>query len=160
MKDTIILQFETMSWALHQNLEGLSHEESLGTPEKGGNCPNWVVGHLAVAYDNLLEGLGAETVLSPDQKTPYERGSAPLDRAHARPFAELMTDFDACHGRVVAKLASLSDDELAAPAPYSPRNDPDETVGSLAALLAFHQAYHAGQAGLLRRVVGKPGAIA
>ncbi len=56
-------------------------------------------------------------------------------------------------------LASLSDENLAAAAPFSPRNDPDETVGSLLTLIAFHQAYHTGQTGLLRRVAGHDGAI-
>jgi hypothetical protein len=32
-------------------------------------------------------------------------------------------------------------------------------VRSLLATVAFHQAYHAGQTGTLRRVVGKSGAI-
>jgi len=37
-----------------------------------------------------------------------------------------------------------------------------DTKGSLAAKLAglqFHEAYHAGQLGLLRRIAGKKGAI-
>ncbi|MEO8090106.1 MAG: hypothetical protein ABI703_07410 [Gemmatimonadales bacterium] len=32
--------------------------------------------------------------------------------------------------------------------------DPDETVGSNLATLVFHQAYHVGQTGGLRRVAG------
>ena len=38
-------------------------------------------------------------------------------------------------------------------------NDPDETVGSLLSVVLFHQAYHAGQTAVLRRVAVKDGAI-
>jgi uncharacterized damage-inducible protein DinB len=45
------------------------------------------------------------------------------------------------------------------PAPFSPTNNPKETVRSLLATVFFHQAYHVGQTGLLRRIAGKEGAI-
>jgi hypothetical protein len=54
----------------------------------------------------------------------------------------------------------LATKKLDEQAPHSPTNDPKETVRSLLASISFHQAYHAGQTGLLGRVVGKPGAIA
>jgi uncharacterized damage-inducible protein DinB len=44
--------------------------------------------------------------------------------------------------------------------PDSPTGDPDETLGSLLAVALFHQAYHAGQLGILRRIAGESGAIA
>jgi uncharacterized damage-inducible protein DinB len=62
--------------------------------------------------------------------------------------------------RIDVGLADLTSEALDAPAPASPNNDPDETVRSLLALVSFHQAYHAGQTGLLRRIAGKDGAIA
>lgn len=160
MRETVIMQFETAKWALHQNLDGLSHEESLVTPEPGGNSPNWVLGHLVTGYGNLLEALGEESDSDEEQMAPYQRGSGPLDPAKARPFAELLADFDQSHARVVAKVGALTPEELAAPSPVSPTNNPDETIGSFVGVLAFHQAYHVGQVGVLRRVVGKPGAIA
>jgi hypothetical protein len=48
---------------------------------------------------------------------------------------------------------------LAEKAPFSPTNDPNETVGSLIAGFVFHDAYHAGQTGLLRRIAARGGAI-
>ncbi len=160
MKDTVMLQLETSKWALHQNLAGLSHEESLLTPEKGGSCANWVTGHLITAYVNLLNATGEETSRDKEAAAPYQRGSGPLDPAKARPLDELLAEFDRWHDRVVAKLGELTAEELAAPAPSSPRNDPNETIGSLLGVIAFHQAYHVGQTGILRRMVGRGGAIA
>lgn len=160
MKNTLILQLGMAKSALHQNLAGLSHAESLVSPEKGGNCMNWLVGHLNTAYSNLLQAVGEEAACDSEQMAPYERGCGPLDPARAQPFEALLADFDRCHARVVAKLGNLTEEELAAPASFSPRNDPNETIGSLLALVAFHQAYHVGQTGVLRRVVGRAGAIA
>ena len=70
------------------------------------------------------------------------------------PIDTLMADFATAHDRVVERVAELTPEELAAPAPYSPGGNPDETVGSLIGLLAFHQSYHTGQTGILRRVLG------
>ena len=33
------------------------------------------------------------------------------------------------------------------------------TAGEMVAALVFHEAYHAGQTGVLRRLIGKPGAV-
>jgi hypothetical protein len=45
------------------------------------------------------------------------------------------------------------------PAPFSPSKNPKETLRSLLTTVLFHQAYHSGQTGLLRRIAGKEGAI-
>jgi hypothetical protein len=92
---------------------------------------------------------------------PYARHSSPLkDSAEAVPLQELLAAFDKASERVDAGLAGLATKKLDELAPYSPTNDPRETARSLLASISFHQAYNAGQTGLLRRVVGKPGAIA
>ena len=50
----------------------------------------------------------------------------------------------------------------AATSPDSRLDEPLEkdTLGWRLAFLQFHEAYHAGQLGLLRRLLGKDGAIA
>ncbi len=70
-----------------------------------------------------------------------------------------MTARDEAAERIGAGLAGLTSKALDAPAPPSPNNDPGETVRPLLALVFFHQAYHAGQTGILRRIAGKAGAI-
>ena len=159
MQKTLAMQLEAAKSVLLANVDGLNHQDSLVSPEPGGNNLNWVVGHLTAAYRSLLPALGAEPIWSEDQAAPYKRGSNPIDSENAVAFDRLMTDFATAHGRVLERLAVIGADELAAPAPYSPTGNPNETVGSLAGLTAFHQAYHVGQAGLLRRVCGRDGAI-
>jgi DinB superfamily len=121
---------------------------------------NWVIGHLVVAYQSVFPLLEQEPVLPEERLKPYARHSSPLtDRAEALPFQELLAAFDKASERVDAGLASLAPRRLNEAAPFSPVNNPKETVRSLLASISFHQACHAGQTGLLRRIAGKPGAI-
>jgi hypothetical protein len=62
------------------------------------------------------------------------------------------------HGESLHQPAT-SGNCMSEPAPYSPGDNPDETLGSLLYLIAFHQAYHVGQLGLCRRLAGKSGGV-
>jgi len=145
---------------VQMNAEGVTQAESLVQPQPAGNCINWVIGHLVAVYHNVLPLLGQEPVLEARVLERYKRGSAPLrNSADALDIPELMTAWDECCRRVDAGLASLSEDTLAERAPVSPTNNPDETIGSLLSTVCWHQAYHSGQIGVLRRIAGRPGAI-
>jgi uncharacterized damage-inducible protein DinB len=142
------------------NAEGVTQSESMIQPQPGGNCLNWVVGHLLAIYHHVLPLLRQEPVLAPASLKRYDRGSPPIrDAADALELFELMAAWDECARRIDAGLAAVPPESLGAPAPFSPTNDPKETVGSLLSTVVFHQAYHAGQTGVLRRIVGKEGAI-
>lgn len=122
---------------------------------------NWVVGHLVSTYnDAVLPLLGQQPVLDADVLKRYGRGSGELrEPSEAQPLEALMTAWDEVTNRVDAGLAAITAEALNRPAPFSPRNNPDETVRSLLTIIVFHQAYHCGQAGLLRRMAGKDGAL-
>jgi uncharacterized damage-inducible protein DinB len=142
------------------NVDGVTQRESLIQPHPGGNCLNWVVGHLLAIYHHVLPLLRQELVMPPGSLARYDRGSPPIrDAVDALELSELMVAWDECSRRVDAGLAALTAEALDAPAPVSPSNDPNETVGSLLSTISWHQAYHAGQTGVLRRIAGKEGAI-
>jgi len=75
-------------------------------------------------------------------------------------LSELLNICEKALERIDVGLANLTPERLDEKAPVSPTNNPNETVRSLLAIVGFHQAYHAGQLGVLRRIAGKPGAIA
>jgi uncharacterized damage-inducible protein DinB len=141
------------------NLEGLTHEQSLLSPDPAGNSANWVLGHLVCIYNRVLPLLGQEPALEMERIERYDRGSPPITPAEARPLAELRAAWDETVERVDAGLAALDPDSLDRPAAFSPSNNPDETTGTLVTTVLFHQSYHAGQLGILRRVAGLEGAI-
>jgi hypothetical protein len=142
------------------NADGISHDDSLIQPRPGGNCFNWVLGHLVAIYGEALPLLGQQPVRPREALSHYQRGAAPItNAAEALRIEDLTTWWVESCARFDAGLAALPEERLAERAPFSPSNDPNETVGSLLATLVFHQAYHSGQLGVLRRISGKPGAI-
>ncbi|HTX42728.1 MAG TPA: DinB family protein [Acidobacteriaceae bacterium] len=158
--DVLREQGKMIHRVLHLNVEGLTQADSLIQPQPAGNCLNWNVGHLVCVNEQLLALLGQPHVLGEAALQRYRRGSAPLsDPAEALPLLDLMKAWDEGWSRIDAGLAALTPERMMEPAPHSPRNNTEETVGSLASLILFHQAAHTGQTSLLRRIAGKPGAI-
>jgi uncharacterized damage-inducible protein DinB len=143
------------------NVDGITQEESLIQPAPGGNCLNWVVGHLLDTYNQVLPLLGQKPVGEEGAFKRYARGTPALDNpAEALDFQDLLAAWNEAGDRVDAGLSGITPEALDKPVSISPTKNPDETVRSLLTTVLFHQAYHAGQTGLLRRIAGKPGAIA
>ncbi|MGH9685350.1 MAG: DinB family protein [Candidatus Acidiferrales bacterium] len=151
----------TIHRVVRLNLDGVTQEESLIQPRPAGNCMNWVVGHLLWVYDRVLPLLGQTPVTEKDTFQRYARGSSSLHEAgEALDIQKMMAAWDTASERIDAGLAGLTLRALDALAPFSPSKNPNETVRSLLSGIFFHQAYHAGQTGILRRIAGKAGAIA
>lgn len=141
-----------------RSVSGLSHQESLISPPLADSCLNWVVGNLVRVYEELLPVLGQESVISTAAVARYGRGTPSLlNHDEALPISVLAKAWDRIADALDTGLMSLTSSELEAPAPFSPIGDPDETVRSLIAVILLHQATHAGQAGLLRKIAGQPG---
>ncbi len=154
------IQLSYNQFVVQKNADSLSQEESLSSPPQGGNCVNWVIGHVNHARGTLAAVLGLRA-FDPDKYKRYERGSAPLaDPSEALPLDEMLADFQSVQEGIVNAIGSLDDGALDAKAPFSPVGNENETVGSLIAGLVFHESYHLGQTGVLRRLAGKDGAIA
>jgi uncharacterized damage-inducible protein DinB len=141
------------------NVAGLTHEDSLVQPRPGGNCLNWVLGHLLTVYNGVLPLMKQDPVMGEGTLKHYVRGAPPIrDGAEALKFEELLSAWNQAIERIDAGLVGLSPDALDRPVP-SPTGNPDETIRSLLTTIMFHQAYHAGQTAVLRRIAGKEGAI-
>lgn len=142
------------------NTRGLTHEDSLVEPRPAGNRLNWVLGHLMWVYDGFLPLLGQEPVIGQQALKGYARGGPPLERAaEAIDFAQLQAAWNQASERVDTGLAGLDPQILDRPVPNSPSGSPDESVRTLITTVMFHQAYHAGQTAVLRRIAGREGAI-
>ena len=139
--------------ALEMNVKDLSHEDSLIQPPGGGNCLNWVAGHVVANRTFILGLVGEQPIWSEAEMEAYKRGSAPIkDGSRARKFEQIVADFSRSQERLRAGLGRLTEEDLA-------RKKGDETIGDSLRFLQFHEAYHIGQMGLLRRMAGKEGAI-
>jgi DinB family protein len=147
--------FEFSQMALTRNLEGITHEESLQAPEPGGNALNWVLGHILYHRNLVMTLLGQPPVWAPDKATRYARGSAPLGPDdHPQPFEAMRAELDRSQKPLVEALKAATEDQLAAPVEKN-----GKPLSERLTLLGFHEGYHGGQIGLLRRLLGHPGAI-
>ena len=100
-------------------------------------------------------------MLAAEAREPYKRGSEPIAEAAAGllSFDALRAAYETNHGLLVEALQAAGEEILRSKAPFSPSGQTDETIGSLLASLIVHDAYHTGQTGILRRLIGKPGAL-
>lgn len=158
LAETLTTQLRMTSFIAARNLDGITHEESLVRAVPTGNHINWLVGHVVATRCLLLPALHQQPVWGEDTMALYRRGSSGAVNANYLPFDEVLHAFRETHERLVAGIASVTDEELAAPAPFSPGGGP-ETLGSLLTKSTMHEGYHLGQTGILRRVIGKEGAI-
>jgi uncharacterized damage-inducible protein DinB len=157
---TLAHQLGLCSYVLERNLSELSEQESHVAPQAGGSCVNWVLGHITRTRLEMLRGLGKELPFPLEEFNAYDdRGGVRFTRATAIPTDELKRRYKALQEPLVRALNELPPDIMDRPATFSPTANPKETMGTLLAAFAFHEAYHAGQTGLLRRVAGKAGAI-
>lgn len=159
--DMLRQQARTIHQVVLNNVAGITHEDSLTQPLPAGNCLNWVVGHLVHIDQRILRRLDQPAVISPDSVDRYKRGSFALtDPSEAIPLPTLVDAWTASAPGIDAGLAALTPAALASHVGPTPaNNNPTDTVCALLTFLMFHQAYHAGQTGILRRLAGKPGAI-
>jgi uncharacterized damage-inducible protein DinB len=145
--------FEIDAYAFGVNVKGLSHEDSLVQPPAGGNCLNWVAAHIVASRNAILELLGEAPVWDAERVERFRRGSRPVqDTKDSLPFDSIVTDFRRSQERIQAGLARLDDGGLL-------EKRGDDTIADKLHFLQFHEAYHIGQAGLLRRMAGKECAI-
>jgi uncharacterized damage-inducible protein DinB len=147
-------QFVMNHWATHANLQGISHQESLVHPHPGGNCLNWVLGHVVATRNVLLTTLGEAPIWTDAEAEAYQRGArTPLSPVNARALEDIVTAYNASQEAIVSRVSALTETDLSRP-------HQGQTLGAWVAGVSFHESYHVGQLGLLRRLLGKVGAIA
>jgi uncharacterized damage-inducible protein DinB len=136
---------------LERATQGIPAEKWLTQPTDNSNHLLWIAGHMAVHRAKVLNLLG-EAWTDPWGKL-FVRG-ATLAAPEAYPAVEEVqrTWADVCQ-RVSAALARASAETLAKPS-QPPTPSFDGTLGGTIAFLAFHETYHVGQVGYLRKALG------
>lgn len=158
--EMLIGQFNFSGRALRTNTVDLTHRETCLQPSAGGNCINWIAGHILANRNAVLRILGEETIWSEDEAARYARGSeARTDPERAIPFERILEDLETSLTRIAGGLERLGAVGLAQPAPSGVTGGRETSIGAALAIFLFHEAYHVGQTGILRRLIGKEGAI-
>jgi uncharacterized damage-inducible protein DinB len=121
---------------------------------------NWVLGHIVFYRGSMLKIIGLGPAFEGEPAVLYRRGSQPDGTEQYLDLATLRGLLSDAHQELIPALSALSVEELNRNVPQDPaRPQPPSSIGNALARLSFHETYHAGQIGLLRRIVGKEGAI-
>lgn len=151
-KDLVGL-YQRSYMGLKLNLRDLTDEDCRKQPPGGVNSINWVLGHVVMMRRLVLRSAGAAPAGDPALIQIYsgEEGVR-FDPSRAFSLEQLLADLDESQKRLLEALPKLSAEALAAPLRTS-------TLGDFLTFLAYHEGYHNGQLGVLRRLAGKPGVI-
>lgn len=153
----IARQFFSSYYSLGLNLDGISDAESVVAPDRGGSSINWILGHIIQSRHRVFGLMGLSGVWSEDKVDIYGRGTVP-DADRALSLVELRRVLDESQQPFLVRLKELTEEELDAPL-AEPSKVLGKTLRTALIFMSFHEAYHCGQIGILRRMVGKEGAI-
>ncbi|MCP4245745.1 MAG: DinB family protein [bacterium] len=150
------------AWTLGlvQDLDG---DEWTFQPQPGLHHALWLCGHLATAEETLVfhRCLGEAGPVDPAFRAHFGIGQ-PVTSAGEHDFpppAEVLATMADVHAKTLAAIRQMSDEFLNEPAfgPDGKTKHPHyDTKAGAVTHLARHEAFHAGQIALLRRLMGKP----
>lgn len=136
--------------------DGLTPDDWSASPsESGGNTPHWILGHIASSRRYLLRKVGGEVAEEPWEDV-FSMSAKPTSTDGYPTPAALLADLKAIGEQVGERLEAMTDAE--ADAEWGGTfPDGGKTFGAAARFLYFHESYHLGQLGLLRRMRGHDG---
>lgn len=147
-----ILEME--NGVIHEQMNGLTQADSLLQPKPGGNCLNWVMGHLLTNQLKLIEAIGATPPFDASRVARYERDSDPI-RGQEEGVLELnsmVSLLDQTHQVIIAKLQTMREEDFDREVQIGERK---VKLGWRVFFLHFHYTYHLGQLEYLRQLAGK-----
>jgi hypothetical protein len=141
-------------------LQGIDEADWFAMPAGSPTHLAWQLGHLAMAQYGLClfrprgrQPIDLELMTSSFRKL-FSRGSVPVaDVTRYPPIAEIRATFDRVHQQVLAEAPGFTPEQLAQPADMPYAVEPTN-LGCMY-LASHHELLHAGQIGLLRRLLGK-----
>jgi hypothetical protein len=142
----LITIFNYNHFVINENFKDVSQQDSLVSSPSGGNCMNMVLGHIVVTRDALLEILGFEGMCNEKMNKIYAQGVPQVKKD------------EAVDKNLLLKIFNESQEKIMKVLPETDISSDEEKVKNITGL-SFHEAYHAGQLGVLRRIAGKEGAL-
>lgn len=139
---------------LLQQTEGLSQADSLIQPQPGGNCLNWVMGHLVGNLIEIQNVLGGEVPAEIPNVSQYGFGSEPVLRDEDRviPLHELINAYDLLTEKVTDQLSRMSEANFEEEIDFWQGKT---RRGYVVFFYFFHNTYHLGQLEQLRNLAGR-----
>jgi len=132
-------------------LEGVPGDLQYTRPTDKANSVNWVAGHLARYRFALTAMLGLE-VESPWGDL-YRKGTGAEDTTEYPSLDEIKAVWKEISARMLKGLEEATEDQLTKEPPWT-KPGMENTIRGTITFLAFHESYHLGQLGYLRKLHG------
>ena len=148
----LVAQFQFGSNFYTKALNGLDREALISRPGPNSNPPLWIAGHLLQFRARLVSLLG-DAVEVPWEPL-FSTGSKLGDLSTYPEGREILSRWTQVTSLLTRRLQSVSTNQLTA----RPERRVPSTDGSLLGaitLFAWHEAYHTGQLGYLRKWLNK-----
>jgi len=147
----IIALYGLSNGILAAGIGDLSDEDAKAR-SRGGTGPSiaWTIGHLCDQKIKVLQLLGRS------RENPFGSTfeAAATDGSGYPPLADLAARFSTLNGELCTALASAAD-RLEAPMPGAGPHG-EKRILDTVLFLAWHEAYHIGGIGVIRREQGRP----
>jgi hypothetical protein len=145
--------FKRNLWVLNRQVEGLTHADSLHQPEPRGNCLNYLLGHLMIGRDKVLDMLGKEKLLCEDEKTRYDSDVEPItgDGEGVINFERLLDMMSESTGLIEEALKKHTPEDMEQEVEVGQNT---ATLGYWIEFFGWHDTYHIGQTEYLRQLAG------
>jgi uncharacterized damage-inducible protein DinB len=136
--------FEFQSGIFQNALEGLSESNVLTRPSPHANHINWLLGHLLHCRYMLAGMIGAQV------HNPFEEmyWNSIEDKSYPK-LIEIISRWPEATEKLLSRLSEMTDAELEA---RTATEKP--TLEEMVSFFAYHEAYHLGQIGIVRKIIG------
>jgi hypothetical protein len=133
---------------------GLTQADSLIQPQPGGNCLNWVLGHLSENLLTILSTIAGQVPEGLPDLQRYGYGSEPVcgEGPGVLPLKTLVESYGLLTSAITARLSQMNQDEFEEKIDFWQGNF---RRGYVAFFYFFHNTYHLGQLEQLRNLAGK-----
>jgi len=139
---------------LRKQTDGLTTKDSLLQPQPGGNCLNWVMGHLVVNLVETLEVLEVDLSEDLPDLTRYRIGSEPIrvEEVGVLALDNLVDLYEQLTNKIVDRLSQMNEAEFEEEIDFWQGKS---RRGYVAFFYFFHNTFHLGQLEYLRNLAGK-----
>ena len=153
--ETISLIFKINNNLVAAAMQGLSDHDLWQRPQGTGNPVGWILGHLTSTRAQLLSRLGAP--FDTGWGKIFARGSDVKSALDYPSRQDIEARWKDTHHRMRDAFAAATPQLLAEKAGRDLPGLTDPTVAQMLAFLAFHESYHVGQLGYVKRLLGHAG---
>ncbi|MBZ0266480.1 DinB family protein [bacterium] len=155
-KNLVIRQFMITYDTLNKNLSDISDVDGGKTIEPLNKSVQWLVGHLLAARQFMHSMVSLDALLSDAEMQQFTTGSGGTVTEDMPPLSELVDRFKKAQRLLFNYLKEIDSSALDKELKDDFRGS---NLGEAFHFHAFHEAYHIGQLGLMRRLLGKDGMI-